>query len=56
MVMSRIFSELYEPMVPIVKKRKQSPDKTNEAKKAEEQLMLIMDERQGKNFQPRFDK
>ncbi|KTW32064.1 uncharacterized protein T551_00746 [Pneumocystis jirovecii RU7] len=56
MVMSRIFSELYEPMVPIVKKRKQSPDKTNEAKKAEEQLMLIMDERQGKNFQPSFSR
>ncbi|KAG5440228.1 hypothetical protein PCANB_001798 [Pneumocystis canis] len=53
MVMSKIFSELYEPMLPVMKKRKQSPKKMNEVKK-EEQFMLIMDEKQGKSFQPSF--
>ncbi|KAG4305103.1 hypothetical protein PORY_001273 [Pneumocystis oryctolagi] len=58
MVMSRIFSELYEPMLPIMKKRKKNPtNKMNEIKKAEEeQLMLIMDEKQGKSFQPSFSR
>ncbi|KAG5520098.1 hypothetical protein PMAC_001174 [Pneumocystis sp. 'macacae'] len=56
MVMSKIFSELYEPMLPIMKKRKQSPDKINETKKEEEQFMLIMDEKQGKSFQPSFSR
>ncbi|KTW30664.1 hypothetical protein T552_00379 [Pneumocystis carinii B80] len=56
MVMTRIFSELCELIPPIMKKRKQSPTKKiDEAKKAEEeQLMLIMDEKQGKSFQPSF--
>ncbi|EMR11459.1 hypothetical protein PNEG_00476 [Pneumocystis murina B123] len=55
MVMRRIFSELCELVPPIMKKRKQSPaEKIDEMKKAEEQLMLIMDEKQGKSFQPSF--
>ncbi|QSL64107.1 hypothetical protein MERGE_000262 [Pneumocystis wakefieldiae] len=56
MVMRRIFTELCELIPPIMKKRKQSPaKKIDEMKKAEEeQLMLIMDEKQGKSFQPSF--